>query len=260
MGEAVGVIAVVGACGPERLQYAKRLARVRNRAFFPALRLVGSPDPAHEAAVLASWTDPAVGAVVELPDEVPAMDLIGAFTDREVGARLIELICVVDAVHLLDDLHRDGYLPLRDVESGVSATLTARAQLAVWQLEYASTIVFVGWESLTTGELAEIMALVSHLSPLARLRLKQRAMTHVGLVGSYTPDQRRPGWVGVLNGEFAPHMTDPQVSAVRYEQVRPLHPGRLMAVLDRIEAGDFGMLVRSAGFCRLATRPHVVAQ
>ena len=258
--DAVDVIAVVGACGPERLRYAKRLAQLTNRAFFPASRLAGSPDPAQEAAVLASWTDPAAGAVVELPDEVPMPELIAAFADQEERARLIGLVCVVDAAHLLDDLHRDDYLPLRDADSGIAAPLTARALLTVMQLEYASTIVFVGWEAVPPAELATIMALVSHLSPVARLRLHGRTVERVQATAPYTPGQSRPGWVSVLNGDFDPHMTDARVSAFRYEQVRPLHPGRLMILLDRIGDGEFGVLVRSAGFCRLATRPHVVAQ
>lgn len=258
--DAVGVIAVVGACGPERLRYAKRLAASTNRAFFPASRLAGCPDPAQEAAVLASWTDPAAGAVVELPDEVPATELIGAFADQEERTRLVGLVCVVDAAHLLDDLRRDDYLPLRDADSGIAAPMTARALLTVMQIEYASTIVFVGWEALPPVELATIMALVSHLSPFARLRLHRRTIEQAQATAPYTPGQSRPGWVSVLNGDFAPHMTDPRVSAFRYEQVRPLHPGRLMTLLDRIEDGEFGVLVRSAGFCRLATRPHVTAQ
>lgn len=258
--DAVGVIAVVGACGPERLRYAKRLAAMTNRAFFPASRLAGSPDPAQEATALASWTDPAAGAVVELPDEVPAPELIGAFADQEERTRLVGLVCVVDAAHLLDDLRRDDYLPLRDADSGIAAPMIARALLTVMQIEYASTIVFVGWEALPPVELATIMALVGHLSPFARLRLHRRTIEHIGTTDPYTPGQSRPGWVSVLNGDFAPHMTDPRVSAFRYEQVRPLHPGRLMTLLDRIEDGEFGVLVRSAGFCRLATRPHVTAQ
>ncbi|WP_336632732.1 MULTISPECIES: GTP-binding protein [unclassified Microbacterium] len=258
--DAVGVIAVVGACGPERLRYARRLAQLTNRAFFPASHFAGSPDPAQEAAVLASWADPAVGAVVELPDEVVATELIGTFADQAEHTRLLGLVCVVDATHLLDDLRRDDYLPLRDADSGIAAPMTARPLLTVLQIEYASTIVFVGWEALPPVELATIMALVSHLSPFARLRLDRRAIEDVSATDSRAVEQPRPGWVSMLNGDFAPHMTDPRVSAFRYEQVRPLHPGRLMTLLDRIEAGEFGTLVRSAGFCRLATRPHVTAQ
>lgn len=56
-------------------------------------------------------------------------------------------------------------------------------------------------------------------------------------------------------------MTEPRVTGFRYEQLRPLHPGRLKALLDeRIERGAFGRLVRSTGFCRLATRPRATLQ
>lgn len=245
--DAVGVIAVVGTCRPERLLYAKRLAQLTNRAFFPASRLADS-------------LDPVAGAVMELPDDVPAPELIGAFTDQDERTRLVSLVCVVDAAHLLADLHRGDYLPRRDADSEIATPMTARALLSVMQIEYASTIVFVGWEAVPTAELATIMALVSHLSPFARLRLHGRTVGRVEVTDPYTSGQSRPGWVSVLNGDFDPHMTDPSVSAFHYEQLRPLHPGRLMTVLDRIEDGEFGVLIRSAGFCRLATRAHVVAQ
>lgn len=255
------VIAVVGSCGPERLRYAKRLAQLTNRAFFPASRLAGSPDPVEEAAVLASWTDPATGAVVELPDEAPATELIGAFADAEGRTRLLGLVCVVDAAHLLDDLHRDDYLPLRDAQSGIAAPLAARAQLTVTQIEYASTVVLVNWSPLSTSDLSVVMALLNHLSPRARLRLHRDAIERLEPGEAYAIEQDRPGWVCLLNGNFDSHMTDHRVSAFRYEQVRPLHPGRFKRLLDdRIEPGEFGVLVRSAGFCRLATRPQVVAQ
>ncbi|WP_308122740.1 GTP-binding protein [Microbacterium marinilacus] len=259
--DAVGVIAVVGACGPERLRYAKRLAKLTNRGFFPASRLAGSPDPAQEAAVLSSWTNPAAGAVVELPDEVPATELIGTFGDFDDRTRLLALVCVVDAAHMLDDLHRDDYLPLRDADSGVAAPLAARAQLTVTQIEYASAIVLVNWKALTPPDLAVVMALLNHLSPHARLRLHRDAIAHLEPGEAYGVEQDRPGWVCFLNDDFDPHMTDPRVSAFRYEQVRPLHPGRFKQLLDdRIEPGEFGDVLRSAGFCRLATRASIVAQ
>lgn len=254
------MIAVVGACGPERLRYAKRLAKLTNRAFFPASRLAGSPDPLQEAAVLASWTDPAVGAVVELPGDVAATELIGAFADHDERTRLVGLVCVVDAAQLLSELHRDDYLPLTGTDGESGTQMTARALLTVMQLEYASTIVVAGWAQLPPSELATMMALVSHLSPFARLRLHPRTIEQLATTAPYTSGQSRPGWASVLNGDFAPHMAAPGVGAFRYEQLRPLHPGRLIAVLDRIEAGEFGVVVRSVGFCRLATRPHVTAQ
>lgn len=259
--ESIGVIAVAGVCRPERQGYARRLAASTGRPLLPASRVAGSPDPAHEAVILASWKDPATGAVLEVPDEVPVTELIGAFADQEARARLLGLVCVADAAHLLDDLLRDDHVALRDAESGVAARLEASAQLAVTQLEYASTIVLVNWAALPPEELAVAMALVNHLSPRARLRLHREGTSHLEFDEPYSVEQDRAGWICLLNGDFDPHMTDRRVSAVRYEQIRPLHPGRLQHLLDeRIEPGEFGLVVRSAGFCRLATRPGVVGQ
>lgn len=262
--ESIGVIAVVGVCRPERQGYARRLAASTGRALLPASQVAVSPDPAHEAVILAFRKDPATGAVLELPDEVPVTDVIGAFADHEPHARLLGLVCVADAAHLLDDLHRDDHVALRDAESGAAARLEASAQLAVTQLEYASTIVLVNWAPLSPEELAVVMALVNHLSPRARLRLHREGTSHLEFLEfdePYSAGQDRAGWICLLNGDFDPHMTDRRVSALRYEQIRPLHPGRLQHLLDeRIEPGEFGLVVRSAGFCRLATRPGVVGQ
>lgn len=211
--------------------------------------------------MLASSMDSASGAVIELPDEAVATELIGTIVDSDDRTRLQAIVCVVDAAHLLDDLHRDDYVPLRDADSSTAAPLIARAQLTVAQIEYASTIVLVNWEALTPPDLAIAMALVNHLSPHARLRLHRGGVWRLDPGEAYGAEQDRPGWACLLNGDFDPHMTDPRVSAMRYEQIRPLHPGRLKQLLDdRIEPGELGTVVRSAGFCRLATRPNIVAQ
>ena len=78
---------------------------------------------------------------------------------------------------------------------------------------------------------------------------------------SPSPTHTQPGWVGLLNGDFSPHMTDNHVCGFRYENVRPFHPGRLAHLLDeRIEPGEFGTIVRSAGYCRFASEPNITAQ
>ncbi len=123
-------------------------------------------------------------------------------------------------------------------------------------------IVLVGWGALDTATLSTVMAVICHLNPRARLRLHRGAIERLGAPAApYSAGQDRPGWVSVLNGDFDPHMTDPRVSAYRYEQVRPLHPERLMRLLDEgIGRDAFGTVIRSAGFCRLATRPYATAQ
>lgn len=252
------VLAVVGTCPPERHRYAADLAAGTARTLFPAARLAMALDPVDEALALAPWAETASGAVVEFPTGTPVTEVIGEFAHPSSPARLIGITCVVDAPHLLDDLGRDDYFAHR--APGGGRTYRACALAAVTHIEYASTIVLVGWDALTTPDLSRTLAILSSLSPRARLRLHPSPFPAPEQSAEYTAAQERPGWIAVLNDDHAPHMTDPRVSALRYEALRPFHPARLAALLDgRIESGDFGTVLRSAGFCRLATRPGTVA-
>ena len=258
--EHVDVIAVIGNCAPERRSFAGGLAKRRSRSLIVADRLAAHPDPGLEAVAIAPWIRSRTGVVVEFPAHASTIELIGAFTDPAASTRLSEVVCVVDATHLLDDLIDDEFIATRRDPEGRVIELTARALLAVRQLEFASTIVLVGWEALDTPELATLMALVSSLSPQARLRLHTGDDDTVGLATTpYARESDRPGWVALLNGDADPCMTDARVSGFRYEQLRPLHPQRLKTLFDtRIEAGEFGTLIRSAGDCRFATRPGIL--
>jgi len=112
-----------------------------------------------------------------------------------------------------------------------------------------------------TRERARYAKQLAETSGRAALRLRSGAPQAPAPTAAYSADQDRPGWVFLLNGEFEPHITDFRVSAFRYENFRPFHPERLQLLLDeRVELGEFGALVRSAGFCRLATRSDIVAQ
>ena len=260
----VDVVAVVGACAPERRRFAERAARATGRALVTADRLDGADDPVLEAAGLAPWVHTHAGAIVELPATASTIELIGALTDPAASTRLSGIVCVVDAAHLLDDLAADDFVPVGRDDAGdgtAAADCTARALLTAHQLEFASSIVLVNWEPLPTPELATTMALVSHLSPGARLHLRDELVLALRPEAPYAAAQDRPGWVRVLNGADEPYLTDPRVRTLRYEQLRPFHPGRLAHVLDtRVDAGEFGLVVRSAGLCRFATRPGTLLQ
>lgn len=253
---AVEVVAVIGACAPERRAYAEGLASARGSTLVPAPLVESSPN-LHDAIGLTTWPERVDAAVVEFPATASATELIGALAADE-RSRLTGVVCVVDASHVLLDLHIDEYVTTGP--AGEGAAFVAQAQLTVSQIEYASVVMIVNWETLETPEIATIMALLSHLSPRARIRLRHDHGAFGGPVLMYTDAQDRPGWVALLNDDFDPYMTDPRVGALRYENVRPFHPARLAELLDqRIEPGEFGHVVRSAGFCRLATRSHTAA-
>jgi G3E family GTPase len=258
--ERIDVIAVVGGCVPERRDYATRLAGLTQRILIPAGRLEATPDPVEEAMMLAPWCVHPAGVVIEFPAVSSMMDIVGALADDGAPTALSGVVCVVDAALLLSDLARDS-CSVHPALTRMAGRPVPHALVAVNQIEFASMLVLTGWEALETDDLSAVMALLCHLNPSARLRVDHGGDLAWGSGDVYATAQVRPGWVALVNGSHDPHMTDPRVSSFRYENVRPLHPERLEKLLDeRVEPGEFGTLIRSMGFCRLATRPHAVTE
>lgn len=261
--EQVDVVAIVGTCAPERHRYAKTLAATQHRMLIDAQRLASALDPIDEAAALAPWADQPAGTVCEFPNRVEMTELIGSLAHPEAETQLSDIVCVVDAAHILDDLewHATSSRHTWSTRWPAMRPRSVNADLAVSQIEFASVIMLVNWETVPTDKLSTVMSLMNHLGPHARLQLERnRHMPPADGSAPYVLAQERPGWVSILNGDYTPHMLDPHVGAYRYEQVRPFHPGRLRAVLDEhIDNNEFGLIIRSAGFCRFATRPETVA-
>jgi len=237
--------------------------------------------------------------ILDLPDDTRPEDAIGTLTGPGASEDtvIVGVVTVVDAGRLRADLGDDGYLiePADDDHDAHGAnveTYTARALLTVAQIEFASTVILVDWAHIDHAELSIIMAVVGHLAPDARMRLARRAEPaaepaaekgragetgdarvvgaargmdvgrHVtGTARAIDATTQQPGWVRAMNGEHRPHVTDRAVSTFRYQQLRPFHPNRIVRLLDgEIEAGAFGAVVRSAGFCAFATRPGIPAR
>lgn len=254
IGRRVDVLAVVGACVPERQELAERLARSRGRVLLPARRLRAEPEVLEEAVSLLARMPAQTGLVIEHPLETPTMELIGSLSDPAMPTRLSAVICVVDVMHLLQDLDAEEFIELHD-----GSRHAGRADLMVQQIEYASEIVLVNTGSVSLQQLLRLEALLSALSPRADIRHGQVSSDLT--LGEYSQEQTRAGWVSVLNDDFHPVVTSSGVDVLRYEQLRPFHPGRLYSALETFLFGSgAGEVVRSAGFCRLATRPHVTAQ
>ncbi len=275
------LIVITGVCAPERRAYAQRVAAHFSRPLISAADsaprldageampgdrpLLGAGEfplgPRSQPVENAQRMDRIVRdlaatgdrAVVELPRTIAPTHVLGHLEGD------VELVCVVDAVHALSDLEDDR--PLRPHDGWMSplADPGSRALQAALYVEFANTVVIHGWERVSTPDLSVLMSLLSHLAPTARLRLSRGPREDLARDGSPEPVETRPGWVRMLNADFDPHMTDPTVSAYRYEQIRPFHPGRLREVLDAIEKGTFGSVLRSSGFCRLATRASTAA-
>ncbi|WP_218221516.1 GTP-binding protein [Nesterenkonia sp. Act20] len=277
LSQQVEVMAVMGACAPERGRFARDLALRRESVLLPAERIAEDASAVESALGLLGIVHPAPELVIEYPLATGATDVIGSLTQRDdeaegQTARLRELFCVVDASHLLDDLFRADYVVLEADQRWTARgdlSYVCRAEIIVKQIEYASTVVLVNWSQLAREELLMLTALVAHLSPRADVQCAGETPGSVAEswahgdvpAAGYTGEETRAGWMCVLNGDFDPGREHDRVSAVRYEQLRPFHPGRLKDLLDqRVEAEEFGRVARSAGFARLATRSHITAQ
>lgn len=243
--EKVDVIAVLGACTAERQAYADNLQRDLLK---------------HSSPV----------KVLDIPALTPTQDVIGELADPEAETLLKAVACIVDAAHCLQDLAAEDFVTTKFNNKGETVECAPRALLTATHMEYASHIVLVNWESMPTHELSTLMGLISYMAPFASLTLAPK-----GLVGAdsltteaapfagstYSRERQQPGWVAAMNNDFRPHITDNRISSFRYEELRPFHPERLKNFLDhRLGTGEFGLIMRSAGFCRFATRARSVLQ
>ncbi|MDQ4504241.1 GTP-binding protein [Sinomonas sp. ASV322] len=251
----VSIVAVVGVCAQERRGYARRLAAANRWPVVEALRSVPAERLAETLSTAVRGGPPCEAAVFDAAGRWDVVELIGALGSRgkdDGGAHLAQVVAVVDVAHFFDDLGDD---------SGALEGATTVAERLVHGVEFASTVVLVNWEPLSTADLSMLMALVNHLAPRARLRLDQPAANLELELGSIGREQDGAGWMRLINRDFVPYMTDPRVGGFVYEQVRPFHAGRLAEALDgEIGRGGYGRLVRSAGFCSLASRPGILAQ
>lgn len=253
----VNIVAVLGVCGQERRRYARRLAYSHRWPILEALRSVPPSRLGETLSAAVAGGALASTVLFDAGGRWDAPELVGALggTAHDGGARLTQLVAVVDVAHLFDDLAN----PTDDGADCGEASLS-RAERLVQDLEFASTVVLVNWQPLSTADLSMVMALVNHLSPRARLRLDQPASNLQLDLSIIAKEQDAAGWMALINGEFIPYMTDPRVSGFVYENVRPFHAARLHSVLDGdIGHGRYGRLVRSAGFCSLASRPGRLA-
>lgn len=253
---------VAGVCTPERRRYAAGLAVATQRGLLriSTNNAAAAPSPNEPVAVALTRDRRDVERfVIDAGINVDVLHL-----DIVTRTPSAPIVCVVDARHMLDDLRDPS--PLDERGAAGDGDSGARARRAVTLLEAATLVSIVRWEQVTTTELSMLMALASHLAPRARVRLSRgpsedvRALIDSAPQAVDGPVLERAGWVRALNDEHDPYMTDPRVSTLRYERLRPFHPSRLTVALDEIDSGRFGLLLRSAGFCRIATRPGILAR
>ncbi|USX55596.1 GTP-binding protein [Lentzea sp. HUAS12] len=173
-------------------------------------------------------------------------------------ARLDTMVTLVDAQGFLRELTAGDRLDARDLEAA-DGDERSISDLLVDQVEFANVLVVNKTDLVTADQLAKLDALLRRLNPSARLLHTRRGVVELAEVlgtGLYDPitAAQAPGWAQELAGGHTPETEEYGIRSVTYRASRPFHPARLAEALS-----DWEGVLRSKGFCHIATRPDVLA-
>ncbi|GAA2561667.1 GTP-binding protein [Pseudonocardia hydrocarbonoxydans] len=173
-------------------------------------------------------------------------------------ARLDTMVTVVDAAGFVAELVEGDALAERGLEASATDE-RAISDLLVDQVEFADVLVVSKTDLVDDGQLGTLEALLRRLNPGARMVRARRGRVDLAEIldtGRYDPITAAtlPGWAAELAGSHTPETEEYGIGSVVYRAARPFHPARLLAAVD-----DWPGVLRSKGFCRIATRPDVLA-
>ena len=171
-------------------------------------------------------------------------------------ARRDTLVTVVDASTFLRELVLGDDLADRDPAAS-DTDERGVCDLLVNQAELADVLVVTRTDLAGAGRTGQVEAVLRRLNPGARLLHTRCGVVDLAEVldtGRYEKFSTATGWAAELSGTHLPEIEEYGISSVVYRASRPFHPARLMASLQ-----NWNGVLRSKGFCRIATRPDVVA-
>lgn len=173
-------------------------------------------------------------------------------------ARLDTLVTVVDASTFLPELARGEALSERDlaVAEGDGRNIS---DLLVDQVEFADVILLNKTDLVSAQATATVETVVRRLNPTARIERTTKGIVALDKVldtGLFDPDlaAQAPGWDEEIANGHTPETEEYGIGSLTFRAQRPFHPQRLAAALDQVRG-----LLRSKGFCWIATRPSIAA-
>ncbi|BBZ49883.1 GTP-binding protein [Mycobacterium heidelbergense] len=173
-------------------------------------------------------------------------------------ARLDTMVTVVDASTFLREIARGEALAARDLAAGDGDVRTI-ADLLVDQVEFADVILLNKTDLVGEETCARVAAVLRRLNPSATIVPTDHgrvALSEVLDTGLFDPDlaAQSPGWEREITDGHAPETEEYGISSVTFRARRPLHPRRLHAALGQLQG-----VLRSKGFCWIASRPDIAA-
>lgn len=176
-------------------------------------------------------------------------------------ARLDTMVTVVDAANFLEDYQSTESLAERKIGLGDGDGREV-VNLLVDQVEFADVIVVNKADAVTPARLVELCAVLRGLNAAAKIVPATRGnvdLRDVLSTGRFDFDRASaaPGWMATLRGAAHSEADEYGITSFVYRSRRPFHPARLHRFM--FDKPLLAGLLRSKGFCWLATRPKWVA-
>ncbi|WP_028478297.1 GTP-binding protein [Nocardia sp. CNY236] len=173
-------------------------------------------------------------------------------------ARLDTMVTVVDASTFLTEVVHSQSLAERDLAAGEGDERQI-ADLLVDQVEFADVLLLTKTDLVTPQVAGAVEAAVRRMNPTADLRRIQHGRVDLAAVldtGLYNPvlAAEVPGWDEESATGHTPETEEYGIRSCTYRSDRPFHPARLAQLLDDLRA-----VLRSKGFCWIASRPELAA-
>ncbi len=173
-------------------------------------------------------------------------------------ARLDTMVTVVDASTFLAELARGEALAARQMVAG-EGDARSIADLLVDQVEFADVLLLNKTDLVSPTQLGAVETVVRRLNPTAKLIHIDHGvveLSHVLDTGLFDPiaANEAPGWDEEIAVGHTPETEEYGIGSMTFRSDRPFHPQRLSQALDQVRG-----LLRSKGFCWIATRPSIAA-
>ena len=173
-------------------------------------------------------------------------------------ARLDTMVTVVDASTFLTELARGEALADRKMVAG-EGDARSIADLLVDQVEFADVLLLNKTDLVSPTQLGAVETVVRRLNPTAKLIHIDHGvveLSHVLDTGLFDPiaANEAPGWDEEIAVGHTPETEEYGIGSMTFRSDRPFHPQRLSQALDQVRG-----LLRSKGFCWIATRPSIAA-
>ncbi|VBA45409.1 GTP-binding protein [Mycobacterium attenuatum] len=173
-------------------------------------------------------------------------------------ATLDTMVTLVDASTFLPELARGEALAEREL-AAADGDSRSIADLLVDQVEFADVLLLNKTDLVSEQALGTVETMLRRLNPTAKLLRTVRGEVDLAEVldtGKFNPlaAEQTPGWDEEIAGGHIPETEEYGISSMTFRADRPFHPQRLADVLDEVRG-----LLRSKGFCWIASRPDIAA-